>query len=151
MSTIFVQIASYRDPQLSITIKDCIDKSKYPNNLVFGICNQYHPSDEFNIKEFEDDKRFRIINVLCDESMGACWARNKIQQLYSNETYTLQLDSHMRFEQDWDETLIDMIKGLQKKGYKKLFISFVYSIQRSKIQLETKRYKSRYKKQIIYS
>ena len=119
MSTIFVQIASYRDPQLSITIKDCIDKSKYPNNLVFGICNQYYPSDEFNIKEFEDDKRFRIINVLCDESMGACWARNKIQQLYSNEKYTLQLDSHMRFEQDWDETLIDMIKDLQSKGYPK--------------------------------
>jgi hypothetical protein len=119
MDKIFIQIASYRDPQLSITIKDCIDNSKYPNNLIFGICNQYHPSDEFNIKEFESDKRFRIINVLCDESMGACWARNKIQQLYNNEEYTLQLDSHMRFEQDWDETLINMIKDLQSKGYPK--------------------------------
>lgn len=31
----------------------------------------------------------------------------------------MQIDSHMRFEKDWDDTLIKMIKGLQKDGYKK--------------------------------
>jgi hypothetical protein len=35
---IFVQIASYRDPELVPTIKDCISKAKNPENLVFGIC-----------------------------------------------------------------------------------------------------------------
>ena len=37
---IFIQIASYRDPQLVPTIKDCIEKAKNPKNLVlitFGI------------------------------------------------------------------------------------------------------------------
>ena len=37
---IFVQIASYRDPELLPTIRDCIDKAKYPENLTFGICLQ---------------------------------------------------------------------------------------------------------------
>ena len=60
MNTIFIQIASYRDPQLSLTISDCIKNSKYPKNLVFGICNQYHPDDEFNIDEYQNDKRFRL-------------------------------------------------------------------------------------------
>ena len=119
MNTIFIQIASYRDPQLGITITDCINKTKYPNNLVFGICNQYDPTDTFNIDQYSNDERFRIINVLCKESLGACWARNQIQQLYSGETYTLQIDSHMRFEQDWDVTLIDMINSLQLSGYSK--------------------------------
>ena len=30
---IFIQIASYRDPQIIPTIKDCIDKAKKPENL----------------------------------------------------------------------------------------------------------------------
>ncbi len=45
---IFIQIASYRDPELVPTIKDCIENAKSPNNLVFCICNQQHPDDEFN-------------------------------------------------------------------------------------------------------
>ena len=35
------------------------------------------------------------------------------------EEYTLQIDSHMRFEKDWDDILIKMIKQLQKSGYPK--------------------------------
>jgi glycosyltransferase involved in cell wall biosynthesis len=117
---IFIQIASYRDPQLIPTIKDCIEKSKNPENLRFGICRQYHPEDGFdNLSEYENDNRFRILNVPHEESTGVCWARNQVQQLYKGEKYTLQLDSHMRFEQDWDKTLIKMIKDLQKKGHKK--------------------------------
>ena len=119
MSKIFIQIASYRDPQLTPTINSCLENSKYPENLVFGICNQYHPDDDFNINEFNEDNRFRIINVLYSESKGVCWARNKVQQLYSGETYTLQIDSHMRFEKNWDETLINMVLDLQKNGYPK--------------------------------
>jgi glycosyltransferase involved in cell wall biosynthesis len=119
MNKIFIQIAAYRDPQLSITIKDCIKNAKYPKNLVFGICNQYHPEDEFNIDEFQNDKRFRIENVLYSDTKGACWARNLLQQRYLGETYTLQIDSHMRFAPNWDVELIKMIKQLQKKGFKK--------------------------------
>jgi len=119
MNTIFIQIASYRDPQLKLTLDDCIKNSKYPKNLVFGITNQYHPDDEFNIDEYQQDKRFRIENVLYSESKGACWARNLLQQRYSGETYTLQIDSHMRFAPNWDVEMIKMVKQLQKKGCKK--------------------------------
>jgi hypothetical protein len=118
--TIFVQIASYRDPQLIPTIKDLLDNAKYPKNIRLGICRQYHPDDKFDdLTEYENDERFRILNVLYSASTGVCWARNQVQQLYDGETYTLQIDSHMRFEKDWDETLINMLKGLQEEGYKK--------------------------------
>ena len=118
--TIFVQIASYRDPQLIPTIDDMLDNAKYPENLRIGICHQYHPDDEFsNITKYRLDDRFRIIDVLYSDSKGACWARNQIQQVYSGETYTLQIDSHMRFEENWDETLIEMITQLQEKGFDK--------------------------------
>ncbi len=117
---IFVQIASYRDPQLIQTIEDMISKSKFPENLRIGICRQYHPDDKFDdLSVYENDERFRVVNVLYNESKGVCWARHQVQQLYQGEEYTLQIDSHMRFEQDWDVEMIDMIKELQKDGYDK--------------------------------
>ena len=119
MNTIFVQIASYRDPQLLPTLNDMIKQAKNPENLRVGICNQYCPDDEFNIDKFKTDPRFRIDNILYTESKGVCWARHMVQQRYSGETYTLQIDSHMRFEKNWDEEMIQMIKDLQDKGYKK--------------------------------
>ena len=120
MSKIFIQIASYRDPQLIPTIKSALENADKPENLVFGICRQYHPEDGFdNLDEYKSDKRFRILDIPYLESKGVCWARNQVQQLYKKEKYTLQIDSHMRFEKSWDTEYIKMIKQLQKKGYKK--------------------------------
>ena len=117
---IFVQIASYRDPQLIPTIKNMLENAKNPENLILSIARQFHPEDGFDdLSEYENDKRFKIINIDYKESKGVCWARHLTQQQYDGEEYTLQIDSHMRFEKDWDKTLIDMVVGLQSKGYKK--------------------------------
>jgi hypothetical protein len=118
--TIFVQIASYRDPELVKTLEDMISNAKRPQNLRIGICRQYHPEDGFdNLDHYKDDERFRIKDVLYTETKGVCWARNQVQQLYDGEMYTLQIDSHMRFAKDWDETLIGMVKQLQEMGIPK--------------------------------
>lgn len=117
---IFIQIASYRDPQLLPTLKDCLDKAKNPENLVFSIAWQHSPDDTWdNLDEFKNDKRFKIIDIDYKLSEGACWARNLLQQQYIDEEYTLQLDSHHRFIKDWDTELISMIKQLKKKGHEK--------------------------------
>ena len=117
---IFIQIASYRDPELVKTIESAIENAKKPKNLVFAIARQFHPDDKFDdLSKYDNDKRFRILNIPYSESKGACWARHLVQQLYDNEEYTLQIDSHMRFAPNWDDEMIKMIKQLQKKGYKK--------------------------------
>lgn len=128
---IFVQIASYRDPELVKTLEDILDKAKKPKNLVFAIARQYANEDGFdNLDKWRKDKRFKILDIPYADSKGACWARNKLQQLYNNEEYTLQLDSHMRFNQDWDVELIKIVKGLQKDGYKKpLLTSYACSYE----------------------
>ena len=108
MSRIFVQIASYRDPELVPTIRDCINKAKYPENLTFGICWQRDEVE--SLHEFTNDGRFRVIDVPWNQSKGLCWARSLIQKLWKGEEYTLQLDSHHRFIQDWDVELIEMMK-----------------------------------------
>jgi len=117
---IFIQIASYRDPELLPTLKDCIEKAKYPENLVFSIAWQHSPEDTWDtLTAYTDDKRFKIIDINYLDSKGVCWARHVLQQQYDNEEYTLQLDSHHGFEQDWDEGLITMYNQLREKGYEK--------------------------------
>ena len=96
---IFVQIASYRDPQLVPTIQDMLKKAKYPNNLIFGICWQYDESEPVDM--FDDNPNFRVAKYHYSESQGLGWARHITNTLYSGETYTLQIDSHHRFVQDW--------------------------------------------------
>lgn len=108
MDKIFVQIASYRDPELVPTIRDCISKAKYPERLTFGIC--WQRSETESLAEFASDSRFTVIDKHWSESKGLCWARSLIQKLWKDEKYTLQLDSHHRFLQDWDEELIEMMK-----------------------------------------
>ena len=97
-----------------------ISNADRPEKLRFGIARQFREEDGFDkLEEFRNDSRFRILDIPYEESNGACWARHLIQQLYKNETYTLQIDSHMRFEKGWDTTLIDMIDQLQEDGHEK--------------------------------
>ena len=120
-NTIFVQIASYRDPELLPTLRDMFAKAKHPNNIVVALCWQHDEKE--SLEEFADDKRFKIIDVPYKKAKGVCWARHKLNNLYDGEKYTMQLDSHHRFEQDWDKTLISMVNGLIKKGHKKPVLS----------------------------
>ena len=114
--TIFVQIASYRDPELQWTLKDLFEKAKRPENIFVGICHQYDMKGDEDKHLFEipfsHPEQLRIDNVDYRESQGCCWARNRVQKLWKGEKWTLQLDSHIRFEKDWDETLVQDMKDL---------------------------------------
>lgn len=46
--SIFLQIAAYRDPELLKTVEHALSQAKHPENLVFGICNQYSLEDAFH-------------------------------------------------------------------------------------------------------
>jgi len=114
---IFISIASYRDPELLPTIRDCIANAKKPENLRFSIA--WQRDEKETLAEFTNDKRFKIIDIPYQESKGTCWARSRIQENYDGEKYHLQLDSHHRFIKHWDAECIQMIKDLQAKGHKK--------------------------------
>jgi hypothetical protein len=121
---IFVQIASYRDPELPNTLNSLIENAKWPENLVFSITHQFHPEDDISALDmYRNDPRFKWIDVDCRDSLGCCWARNLLQGQYAGEEWTLQLDSHHRFEKDWDETLIRMWNHLHLSGVKKPLIT----------------------------
>lgn len=121
MDTIFIQIASYRDPELVPTISDSLQKAKYPDRLRYGICWQHANEDVWdNLDAYKPDSRFTIMDVHWKDSKGLGWARHRTQKMWKGETYTLQIDSHHRFIQDWDEELITMF---HQTGVKKPIIT----------------------------
>ena len=105
---IFVQIASYRDPECQWTVKDLFEKAKDPGRVFVGICWQHDPEEDkafFEVTTRPDQVRTALFHW--KESQGVCWARRQTQLLWEGEEYTLMIDSHMRFEFDWDERLIE--------------------------------------------
>ena len=123
-SSIFIQIAAYRDKELLPTLKDLLSKASKPSLLHICICWQHSVDDEWDtLDEYKDDKRFTILDINYKDSKGACWARNLIQQHYNKEKFTLQLDSHHRFVEDWDIKLKNMYAGLQLNGSTKPLIT----------------------------
>lgn len=123
-NTIYVQIAAYRDPELLPTLRDCLANATHPERLQFGIAWQHSPYEEWDtLNEFIHDPRFTIIDIDYRDARGPCWARHQLNNLYTGQKYTLQLDSHHRFVQGWDEELIAMLEALRSPTCKKPLLS----------------------------
>jgi peroxiredoxin/predicted 2-oxoglutarate/Fe(II)-dependent dioxygenase YbiX/glycosyltransferase involved in cell wall biosynthesis len=107
---IFVQIASYRDPDCQHTVKDLFDKAAHPERIFVGICWQSVKKEDKACFEvpYPRPKQVRVLDIDAKKSQGVCWARGLTQGLWEGEEFTLQIDSHMRFEPGWDETLLSM-------------------------------------------
>jgi glycosyltransferase involved in cell wall biosynthesis len=118
---IFVQIASYRDPELQNTLHDLLSRASDKSRVFIGICLQLHKEKD---KTFFDkkrwDKRVRVAHFSHTASKGAGWARAEAAKLRKDEEYTLVIDSHMRFVDGWDERMLECLK---QTGSDKAFLS----------------------------
>lgn len=106
--TIFVQIASYRDPECQWTVWDLFSKADRPDLITVGICWQYDPYRDMDcfVTPSPRPGQTKIISVLPWETQGVCWARAQAQTLFEDQDYVLMIDSHMRFIKGWDTALI---------------------------------------------
>jgi PKD repeat protein len=106
---VFVSVASYRDPQLTSTIDSLLTNQSGENKIIVGVCMQ---DTEENYNEFKYKDHPNVITrfVPYQEAKGVGIARNLIQQqLYTNEDYFLQIDSHSKSIKNWDKILINQI------------------------------------------
>jgi hypothetical protein len=106
---IFVQIPSYRDPDCQWTVKDLFETAARPERVFVGILWQFVPElDQDCFVEHTRPDQVRIKAVHALDSGGYSWACAEVEKLWRAEEYTMRIDSHMRFEPRWDETLIDL-------------------------------------------
>jgi [Skp1-protein]-hydroxyproline N-acetylglucosaminyltransferase len=110
--TIFVAIPSYRDSECRHTVDDLIQKARNPSRISIGICLQCDHDDDTQtyLKSKYPSSQVRITRVDYRDAAGPCVARAIAQALYEHETYYLQIDSHMRFRDGWDDFLIEELK-----------------------------------------
>ena len=115
MDKIYVSIASYKDKELTDTVYSILRKAKNPERVFLSIFSQdeFHPKLEHIFSLF-DVKDFNYEKVHFSEAKGVGYARSKTQEKLSLDfKYYLQIDSHTRFIQDWDDILITEYKESQ--------------------------------------
>jgi len=108
--TVFVSIASYRDKQLTDTIDSLFANQSGNNTIIIGACMQ-DTQENYDSFKYKDHPNVRTRFIPYEEAKGVGFARNLIQQeLFDNEDYFLQIDSHSRACKNWDKVLIKQIK-----------------------------------------
>jgi len=143
--SIFISIASYRDPQCRDTVRHAFERAERPENIAVGIVQQncvkncmtgtgwaetrrIVPSapdvdclTEFCASDLGrphcDAGRVRILRVTELEALGPFFARFLNSKLWRGETFYMQLDSHIGFRNGWDNTLVEMMKKTPSYPY----------------------------------
>lgn len=103
VASIFVQIPSFQDYELPLTILDCIKKSSGNNVINFGVFNCYFENDKVKVPDLYNVK---FEDSVAPNKLGVGIARYTANSFYDGEDYYLQIDSHSRFDENWDEFLI---------------------------------------------
>ena len=124
MSSIFIQIPSYRDWELPKTVSDAIKKASGQHELHFGIHNCLLFSGE--IVKPESTVEWAQVSYqesIAPNNIGLQMARYIANEFYDGEDYYLQIDSHMRFVKDWDLKAIKIINDYISDGIKSPLIT----------------------------
>ncbi|MEY4370980.1 MAG: hypothetical protein RIQ48_696 [Pseudomonadota bacterium] len=131
---IFVQIASYRDPQLITTIEDLLNKADNPDLFTFGICWQYDETEDIN--KYDGNPKFKISKHHYSESQGLGWARSITNSLYTGEDLVLQLDSHHRFLKSWDVLLLEDFNQARSMSCKPVLTTYLTPFEPEEAQFK---------------
>ena len=113
MNKIYVSIASYRDPYLQSTIDSLFLEADNPENITVG-CFIHALENEIKDltlkKTYNDKVKYEIEQAGTVFSVTAC--RNRcLKWLDNTYKYTLQVDSHSRFDKGWDTRLINILES----------------------------------------
>jgi hypothetical protein len=116
MASIFVQIAAYRDLEVTPTILDAIKQSSGNHTINFGVHTVYVEESEINVPDLPNVKH---AESKAPENIGLGIGRALAHQFYDGEDYYLQCDSHSRFIKGWDEVAIHSVLNYQIQGIAK--------------------------------
>ena len=109
--SIFVMIASYCDSETIPTILSLISNAQYPHRIYVGIVwqNERDDANSIIIPDINGWNNYRYIQLPARDATGPMYARTLGQQLYRNETFYVQIDSHMRFRPNWDTYSLQLL------------------------------------------
>ena len=125
--SIFVSIASYRDPEIAKTVARAFARAADPSRVFFGIYQQNDETKDVDcVRGLADlvacpghaacgrvrSGQIRVYRVHWKQTLGPTIARHMSERLYRGETYVMSFDSHTNFAKGWDAVAIDMFKRI---------------------------------------
>jgi hypothetical protein len=109
---IFVALAAYRDPECQWTLRDLFARARHPERISAGLCWQVVPEEDGHCFLVETrPAQVRVESFDARTTKGLCWARSVAHGLWDGEEYVLQIDSHMRLHDGWDEALLETLQA----------------------------------------
>lgn len=115
--TIFVSVASYRDDECKDTVYDLFKQARNPDNIYVGVCQQNKENEEdcfdkcAECSQRKQSGHIRVLNFSYMDARGPTFARYQCSKLWRGEEFYFQIDSHLKFEKNWDETLIQQMRA----------------------------------------
>lgn len=117
LATIFVSIASYRDDECKDTVYEMFERARYPENISVGVVQQNKADksaeDCFDscekCRKRKEAGQIRVLSYDFSEARGPCFARYKASTLWRGERWYLQIDSHTKFAEGWDVTMLNQL------------------------------------------
>lgn len=116
-SPIFVALASSCEPELALTIDDCLRRAERPDRLRFGVLHQFdEDGPPRSARHAWPTSPTTIVSasspVIAARAGADAGPVTGSQGLYEGEEYTLQVDAHSRFADGWDDRLVEMMEEL---------------------------------------
>ena len=113
---LYVAIASYRDYFLQSTIDSLFTNAQFPELITVGCFIQVMDNDPLISTQIVTNThngkvKYKVVNAGKIFSITRC-RNNALKWLTNEHDYVLQIDSHSRFEKNWDVSLIKEIQSL---------------------------------------
>lgn len=120
METIYISVASYRDPECQPTVEDIFLRADNPERLRVAIIDQRMEDDPVAPcsqpkRPCDEDPEQPIckyahlidaFEISAPLSIGPVFARHLANRMYRGEYFAMQIDSHVRFIEHWDTSLV---------------------------------------------
>ena len=113
LGTIFVAIPSYSDPDLPATLDSAIRMSSGGSIVHLAVCEQVtlYAAGYLLGRELPEHV-FVSVDQVGDRLIGLGGARHLAESFYGGEGLQVQVDSHTRFDSDWDVRIVEMCDRL---------------------------------------
>jgi hypothetical protein len=129
--TIFINIPSYKDPELFETIDDFLAKAKHPERVFFGITNQYIDLAD-DLKKYEKYGPNVGIDFAVPGSVVGCQpGRLNSHGFYKDQDFYMNMDSHMRAVPEWDVLLINELLTIESKHGPSVITGYVIPYEKN--------------------
>lgn len=129
LETIYLSVASYRDPECRPTVEDIYMRAKYPERLRVAIIDQRAKDDPVppcvqpqQPCETDPEQPLCKYGHLIDYfpidaplSVGPVYARHLANRMYRGEYFAMQVDSHVRFIEHWDSDIVSQWKSAKNE------------------------------------